>query len=84
MQLVQHLANDSEFPHEIGLFLGYPPYDVKCFMKNPKAGVQCSGCWKVYGSVNETMRLFALYRECRRIYSMRYQNGMSIGELAVA
>ena len=86
--LVESLGRKTEeqgcVPHEIGLFLGYPYDDVKGFMENHGKNAKCSGCWKVYGSVNEAMRLFALYRECRRIYCMRYQNGMSIGELAVA
>ncbi|SEP68828.1 Protein of unknown function [Lachnospiraceae bacterium RM5] len=30
-QLVKHLRIDKEFPHEIGLFLGYPPLDFKGF-----------------------------------------------------
>ncbi len=34
-KLMQRLQETDDFPHEIGLFLGYPPEDVKGFMKNP-------------------------------------------------
>lgn len=36
--LIQHLSGDEEFPHEVGLFLGYPPSDVKCFMADSRKG----------------------------------------------
>ncbi|HBZ53275.1 MAG TPA: DUF3793 domain-containing protein, partial [Eubacterium sp.] len=31
-QLIRHLQCDKTFPHEIGLFLGYPPSDVRGFI----------------------------------------------------
>ena len=54
------------FPHEIGLFLDYPPYDVLCFMENRK----CEKCakllsrsyWKVYGNVRRAKRAFRKYK----------------------
>lgn len=49
VQLMRHMAEDAEFPHEVGLFLGYPPEDVRCFMKDARFGVRCTGCWKAYG-----------------------------------
>ena len=33
-QLAQKLRSQADFPHEIGLFLGYPPEDVCGFMEN--------------------------------------------------
>lgn len=36
------------FPHEIGVFLGYPIEDVIGFMKYKGARALCSGYWKVY------------------------------------
>lgn len=35
--------------NEVGLFLGYPPEDVRCFMNDSRRGVKCTGCWKAYG-----------------------------------
>jgi hypothetical protein len=38
-QLIKRMESGDDFPHEIGLFLGYPPTDVKCFMEDPCSGV---------------------------------------------
>jgi hypothetical protein len=38
----------AEFPHEIGLFLGYPPEDVKSFIENDGKNYACRTHWKVY------------------------------------
>ena len=43
----------SSFPHEIGLFLDYPPDDVKCFMENKRAkNLLKPSYWKVYSNSN--------------------------------
>ena len=46
-----YLAVDAgkriEFPHEIGVFLGYPAQDVRGFMEGRKA--TCRGAWHAYG-----------------------------------
>jgi hypothetical protein len=39
---------DAEFPHEIGLFLGYPPEDVAAFIENDGKNYACRTHWKVY------------------------------------
>ena len=84
VQLVKHLREDKDFPHEIGLFLGYPPYDVKCFMKDPCDGVKCAGCWKAYGDREEACRTFAKYNKCTDIYIKEASKGKTLEELMVA
>lgn len=37
MQLIERLRAYDEFPHEIGLFLSYPPEDVKGFIEHHAA-----------------------------------------------
>ena len=44
VKLVQKLRRQEDFPHEIGLFLGYPPEDVCGFMENKACGCKCVGC----------------------------------------
>ncbi len=34
VRLMERLRENREFPHEIGLFLGYPPEDVRGFIEN--------------------------------------------------
>lgn len=54
----------EEFPHEVGVFLGYPLEDVKSFISHPKDGVKLVGYWKVYGNEEQSRRLFERYDRC--------------------
>ena len=81
--LARHLAEDESFPHEIGLFLGYPPSDVKSFMTNSREGVKCTGCWKAYSNQEEAERTFEKYRKCTRVYRREMKKGRSLESLAV-
>lgn len=83
-QLVRKLESCEHFPHEIGLFLGYPPEDVAGFMENKACGCKCTGCWKVYGDVESAKRKFHQFHKCSRIYQQCWENGHSLEQLAVA
>ena len=48
----------QEFPHEIGLLLGYPVEDVEGFICNGEENCLYVGYGKVYGELPEKMRLF--------------------------
>lgn len=81
--LIRHLNEDAEFPHEIGLFLGYPPSDVRHFIKSSREGVKCSGCWKAYSNESEAEKLFESYKKCTCIYRRKMKEGRSLESLAV-
>lgn len=75
----------SDFPHEIGLFLGYPPEDVRGFMEESAARpCKCVGCWKVYGDEVRAQRLFSLYKKCTGLYVHRLKSGIPLERLTVA
>ena len=82
-RLMERLDQDGEFPHEIGLFLGYPPEDVDGFM-HKKGEAKLSGVWKVYENVDAARRTFELYRKCSDVYMKRFSEGYSIERLTVA
>ena len=82
-QLIKHFMTDDTFPHEIGLFLGYPPSDVKCFMESPWEGVKCRGCWKAYSNEKEAEKIFSLYKKCTENYRNLYKSGKSLAQLVV-
>lgn len=82
--LTRKLRSGGDFPHEIGLFLSYPPEDVKGFIENRAANYKFSGLWKVYGDETKAKELFAKYKKCTDIYCERYEAGCGIAELAVA
>ncbi len=83
VQLVRHLKSDKSFPHEIGLFLGYPPSDVECFMKHPCEGVKCCGCWKAYSEPEKAQKMFIRFKKCKEAFREMNKNGKSLAQLAV-
>ncbi len=80
-KLGEKIRNSEEFPHEIGLFLGYPAEDVRGFIEGSEC--KCVGCWKVYGDEASAQRRFAQFQKCTRVYSSLYQRGRSIERLTV-
>ena len=82
-QLCTRLAGGS-FPHEIGLFLGYPAEDVRGFIENRTDGCKCVGTWKVYGDEAAARKRFAQYEKCTRIYQTKFSEGRSIERLTVS
>ena len=74
----------GEFPHEMGLFLSYPPEDVKGFIDHCASGFKCAGLWKVYGDEEKARSLFAKYKKCTEIYCALWQSGSKLEQLAVA
>lgn len=82
--LARRLQQCSAFPHEIGLFLGYPPEDVRGFMEQGSRACKCVGCWKVYGDVEAAQKRFDTYRACKDCYLRRLTRGNTIEQLAVA
>ena len=83
-QLVQRLRRQEDFPHEVGLFLSYPPEDVKGFIDHRANDFKCAGLWKVYGDEEKARSLFEKYRKCTEIYCTLWQSGLKLEQLAVA
>ena len=83
-RLMRRLREEQAFPHEIGLFLSYPPEDVRGFIRSPACGYKCVGCWKVYGDVCAARRTFGAYRRCTARYEARHARGTPLEKLAVA
>ena len=80
-KLGEKICQSGDFPHEIGLFLGYPAEDVRGFIEG--GACKCVGCWKVYGDADSAMRRFAQFRKCTEVYSSLYERGRSIERLTV-
>ena len=74
----------SEFPHEIGFFLGYPYEDVIGFIQNRGQNYLEVGPWKVYANQSQARWTFARYRRCARIYARAYRSGQSLRRLTVS
>lgn len=83
-RLKERFSPGGEFPHEIGLFLGYPLEDVQGFIVNQGKNSTCSGYWKVYGDAAEALKQFARFEKCRVIYQRLFGQGRGVWQLAVA
>lgn len=82
--LCARLSQGGAFPHEIGLFLGYPPEDVDGFIRCKAQGAKCVGAWKVYGDVDAAKKKFALYQKCARLYQKAYGRHQTLDRLIVS
>lgn len=83
-QLAHRLACGGDFPHEIGIFLGYPLSDVIGFIRNQGQNFTCCGCWKSYGDPDAARRCFDRMKKCTDLYLRLFHSGTPILRLAVA
>ena len=82
-QLTDRLQTQSEFPHEIGVFLGYPLQDVIGFIENRGRNFTCCGFWKSYSNPAKTQVCFDCYRRCIHTYVKLFEQGIPLEKLAV-
>ncbi len=82
--LMKKLRQSEEFPHEIGLFLGYPPEDVCGFIQHKGGSCKCVGSWKVYGDENKARRTFEKYKRCTELCCSLAAKGYRVEHLAVS
>lgn len=82
--LRRRIEETGGFPHEIGLFLGYPLRDVEGFVANCGRNCLLCGPWKVYHDVPAAERAFARLRKCTAIYRKLYGMGRPLERLTVA
>lgn len=70
----------GRFPHEVGIFLGYPAEDVLGYMRDPSACL-LSGAWKVYAEPEKKRALFERYRRCSRGIVRRLTGGQKLADI---
>lgn len=82
-RLKERLFQYACFPHEIGVFLGYPIEDVIGFIENGGRNCKCCGIWKVYCNEGEKIQLFDKLKKCTRVYLQVFSEGRSISQMTV-
>ena len=82
-RLAVRIAEEGEFPHEIGLFLGYPPGDVRAFIERGAKAPLITGVWKVYHDPEKAERIFEQYRQCTDIFCRKMEMGVPLRRLIV-
>lgn len=74
-RLFFHKNRAEEYPHELGILLGYPVEDVRGFIRNHGRNYLCSGYWKVYQDEENAKKLFAMYDAARKQMMLTYTDG---------
>lgn len=64
----------STFPHEIGIFLGYPLKDVKGFIEKGTLPLVCQGRWKVYDRPGISLQLMRVHQKAEEVFSIILKN----------
>lgn len=84
IEILKNRCKDAEFPHEIGIFLGYPLHDVYGFMFHKNEGCLLCGEWKVYENPEEAKKLFARFSACRKALVKRIMAGRTLEQMFCA
>ena len=82
--LAAKISAGGEFPHEIGIALGYPPEDIEGFKRYKGRNFKCCGYWKVYGNAERAQKLFEAYTLCRDRLMQALQTGATLKVAAAA
>lgn len=76
--LKHRLRYTYEFPHEIGLFLGYPLDDIIGFIENKGKNYKFFGYWKVYSNEKLARDLFENYSNSREFFCSKILSGYNL------
>lgn len=77
LSVLQARTEGEGFPHEIGVFLGYPLKDVAGFMGLADIPFTCQGPWKIFGDPCQSLRLAETHRACRCAMSLKLDSGLN-------
>lgn len=75
-----HMNKKAGFPHELGVFLGYPMEDVQGFIENNGENFLCLGYWKVYQDQQVKQELFRKFERAKEWLILLVSNGMEFIE----
>lgn len=68
---LQKRMSGPTFPHEIGIFLGYPLKDVAGFIGYARLPFACQAAWRIYGNPTQSLELAERFVTSRRNMAMR-------------
>lgn len=71
----------ENFPHELGLLLGYPPEDVEGFIRHQGKNSLCTGYWKVYEDREGKQKLFEKYEYAKENLIQLLHYGLKMAEI---
>lgn len=77
----KYVSGKGEFPHEMGVLLGYPIEDVEGFIENEGENFLYTGYWKVYANLSVKIQLFRKFEIARETLIQLVSSGLSITEI---
>lgn len=77
----EYCKNGGNFPHEMGLLLGYPVEDVRGFIENEGKNFLYTGYWKVYENIGEKLQLFRQFELAKETLIQLIARGISVAEV---
>lgn len=77
-----HNGGQTDYPHEIGIFLGYPLEDVEGFIENGGRNFLYMGYWKVYHNEVVCKKLFDAFDKEREEVVSEIVAGKTVLEVA--
>lgn len=78
---VSYLDSRMDFPHEIGLLLGYPMADVRGYILNHGRDCLLNGYWKVYSDADEAQKIFDIYTKVRNLFVREISGGKQFSQI---
>ena len=78
---MRYMELKQDFPHELGLFLGYPIEDVEGFIKENGKNYLYSGYWKVYKDAELKIRIFKNYEKVQTEIVRLLYEGLDIMDI---
>ncbi len=79
-RLRRRMSGANGFPHEMGVFLGYPPEDVAAYLRGNQPCL-LTGFWRVYHDAEQAAAQFARMRRCMVRCRARWSAGDSLSML---
>lgn len=73
-----YMIQGGNFPHEMGLLLGYPIEDVQGFITHKGNNYVYAGYWKVYANLEEKKALFEAYESAKEALLLLVSGGYTI------
>lgn len=74
LELIKNRYNSPFFPHEIGIFLGFPLKDVIGFIDKRNAPLTKRGRWLVFGETEESLELMEIHKKAEKIFLKFIEN----------
>ena len=79
-----YMSEGGDFPHELGLLLGYPVEDVLGFIHHQGQNFLYTGYWKVYGNPEQAKLLFEAFDKAQEKAVITIYPGNSIKSMVNA